>query len=376
MEMEWASERNDSELWQLRGRNVERRPKPAPSELSTSLTDHVVINRSLTGSQSRISFDYGETFSDWSLDAPVAIATGPYYGYLMSHVAASEVSTTENAAINKALAKINDKQFDLGVFLGELPETIAFIHQGAQTILQDYVAAAKRADRADKSRARLRKKPPTRSNLKRINNLTNLIASIWLSYRYGVMPLYYALVDAVKTFEKGLNKARRVTVKTSAKQTVDGVYHEPESTQRGSVKVRVTLTADVTATMQTSLGLDNPALIAWELVPLSFVFDWFIDVGEFLTAFQPSGNTFVAGSISTKVDTQVERKAWTEVYMYLRIDRTAYSGYSQSYQRRVLTGLPNPRLYFKPNLNVQRYLDAFSLLKLLFFKADKYAVKN
>jgi hypothetical protein len=31
------------------------------------------------------------------------------------------------------------------------------------------------------------------------------------------------------------------------------------------------------------LGLTNPALVAWELVPFSFVFDWFIQVGDWLT---------------------------------------------------------------------------------------------
>lgn len=30
------------------------------------------------------------------------------------------------------------------------------------------------------------------------------------------------------------------------------------------------------------LGLTNPALVAWELVPFSFVFDWFISVGQYL----------------------------------------------------------------------------------------------
>jgi len=31
-------------------------------------------------------------------------------------------------------------------------------------------------------------------------------------------------------------------------------------------------------------GLTNPALVAWELVPYSFVFDWVCSVGDWLTA--------------------------------------------------------------------------------------------
>lgn len=35
----------------------------------------------------------------------------------------------------------------------------------------------------------------------------------------------------------------------------------------------------------TTLGLTNPAAIAWELVPFSFVVDWFIPIGNFLNSW-------------------------------------------------------------------------------------------
>ncbi len=33
------------------------------------------------------------------------------------------------------------------------------------------------------------------------------------------------------------------------------------------------------------LGLTNPAAVAWELVPYSFVVDWFVNVGDYLNQF-------------------------------------------------------------------------------------------
>jgi hypothetical protein len=33
------------------------------------------------------------------------------------------------------------------------------------------------------------------------------------------------------------------------------------------------------------MGLTNPAVVAWELVPFSFVVDWFVNVSEFLGQF-------------------------------------------------------------------------------------------
>lgn len=35
---------------------------------------------------------------------------------------------------------------------------------------------------------------------------------------------------------------------------------------------------------QTGFGVTDPLLLAWELTPFSFVFDWFIDVGSWLEA--------------------------------------------------------------------------------------------
>lgn len=195
------------------------------------------------------------------------------------------------------------------------------------------------------------------------------------------MPLYYALVDAMKTFEEGLHKPRLERVRTSSKFSVDGVYHtdgdDGTTLQSGSVKVRVNINAEVSPDFASSLGLDNPALIAWELTPLSFVFDWFINVGDFLTGLTPRGVAFVSGSISTKVDVQVRRDAQTfggDSPVWIAVG--PITGYCQSYERKILSSLPQPRLFWNPNLNMKRYTDAFALLKLIFFKLDRYSVKS
>lgn len=195
------------------------------------------------------------------------------------------------------------------------------------------------------------------------------------------MPLYYALVDAMKTFEEGLHKSRLERVRTSSKFSVDGVYHTDgdgaTTLQSGSVKVRVNINAEVSPDFASSLGLDNPALIAWELTPLSFVFDWFINVGDFLTGLTPRGVAFVSGSISTKVDVQVGRGPQTfggDSPVWIAVGPV--TGYCQSYERKILSNLPQPRLFWNPDLNMKRYTDAFALLKLIFFKLDRYSVKS
>lgn len=373
--MRWELERNDVHLWAYKGKSESRRPRP--KLILENPTDHYVCNASLTGSTRRVSWDYGATFGDLEYVVPRGPAFGPYSMFCISDPD-GKLQSSEDSAINSALAKLRNVQFDLGVFLGELPETIAFVKSGAQECLDGYVDASKRADRADRIRAKLRKLPPTRSNLKRINNLTNLISTIWLSYRYGVMPLYYALYDALEAFQKGLDKPRFVRVKATSKEVVDGKYYDGENPvlQTGSIRTRVSITATVSPDFASSLGMDNPALIAWELFPLSFVFDWFINVGDYLTGLLPRGISNVLGTVSTKVDAQLKADSLTIREAHLVIECSPVIGHTQSYFRRVFYGLPQPRLYYNPVLNMKRYIDAFALMKLIFAKADKYAVKK
>lgn len=192
------------------------------------------------------------------------------------------------------------------------------------------------------------------------------------------MPLYFALRDALETFQKGLDKPRYVKVKATSKETVDGNYYDGENPvlQTGSIRTRVSITATVFPDFASSLGLDNPALIAWELTPLSFVFDWFINVGDYLTGLLPRGISNVKGTISTKVDAQLRADPLTIREAPIVVECGPVIGHTQSYSRRVFYGLPQPRLYYNPVLNMKRYADAFALMKLIFVKADKYAVKK
>lgn len=49
-----------------------------------------------------------------------------------------------------------------------------------------------------------------------------------------------------------------------------------------------------------ALGLTNPASVAWELVPFSFVVDWFAPVGDWLNALDATlGYSFLSGTRST-----------------------------------------------------------------------------
>jgi hypothetical protein len=114
----------------------------------------------------------------------------------------------------------------------------------------------------------------------------------------------------------------------------------------------------------------NPVSIAWELVPFSFVFDWFWDVGGYLSLQEAAwgrGLTFVRGY---KTVTYVH-----DITALCVQDKTNVgSGYWSCYfkgsdyrawkQRTVLGSFPRPSLpKLEVKLGVQRLLSAASLLR-------------
>jgi len=113
----------------------------------------------------------------------------------------------------------------------------------------------------------------------------------------------------------------------------------------------------------------NPASIAWELTPFSFVVDWFFDVGGYLRALETAliyGSLFVDGFILRSY------RNWGECRIDSRKDYGSdtfniYQGsgtYQKTrYERAPLLGYPFPKLpVFKADLSSAQLLNAAALL--------------
>jgi hypothetical protein len=119
----------------------------------------------------------------------------------------------------------------------------------------------------------------------------------WLEYKYGWVPL---LIDVKKSAEffaqQQMSRPIQFTVKgrkTANFSWSDTTHYTANyggdatftKSLLGSFESRMKIRCEVTnphlSALQ-QLGLTNPALVAWELVPYSFVFDWFISVGDYL----------------------------------------------------------------------------------------------
>lgn len=111
----------------------------------------------------------------------------------------------------------------------------------------------------------------------------------WLMYRYGIMPVIYSVQDAIKLLKQRgfLYQTFRSKGSSDLKfpnrdMSIPHIYNMGAAslTYRGTGKVYY----GSEALRLISRISVNPVLTAWELVPWSFVVDWFVDVSGFIRA--------------------------------------------------------------------------------------------
>jgi len=138
-------------------------------------------------------------------------------------------------------------------------------------------------------------------------------SSLWLQYRYGIKPIIADMEHILKTLRNFSSRLERRSTRSSKSlygtSIVTGSMLIPTNVQVDwtcSVEDRVTVRAmsldeiDTTFYKEVGFGEKSLATLPWELVPYSFVVDWFLNVGDYLNALVPAGNGWKAlGSCMT-----------------------------------------------------------------------------
>lgn len=132
--------------------------------------------------------------------------------------------------------------------------------------------------------------------------------------------------------------------------------------------------------LRKNLGMTNPAEIAWELTPWSFVVDWFVPIGDYLQALTATqGVQFLRGSRSILFKKYVgftisgtgPTSVSTGQFKTTLGSPVTYSRKEIQFKRTVLSGYPNPGqiLRFKPldeAFSINRTLSSLALLAQAF----------
>jgi len=135
------------------------------------------------------------------------------------------------------------------------------------------------------------------------------VANDYLAWKYGIKPLVSDLKGAAEHLAEYIS--RMAPVKSNGHAT--GMWRKVETlpysgnshaTVLRRVKIRVKYGSTFTVPFELSrqaaqLGFTNPTNVAWELVPFSFVVDWFLPIGDWLSSLSSLDGLVIKESYRT-----------------------------------------------------------------------------
>lgn len=275
-----------------------------------------------------------------------------------------------STAVTKAYANITANEQNALLWLGEFRETIEMFHSMGQTFLKLLRSTAKQRKRYIEGKLSVSE-----------------AQSLTLMLLYGLLPLS----DSIAQWQKGLlkhkpvgrNTARGFNTFTDTKNISydagDANFKiQVTGTERLETNIRAGVLYDVELPdfpLMTAVDIKSVVSTLYALSRLSFVWDWFINVGATLTAWAPSLGTHELSAwvvVEEKFLISVNN-TWSPKLEEHEISQTTTGTSAGSVMRTVKRRIPIDRsdLNILPRLDVNLNLDKIFALMLLFLKAKK-----
>lgn len=214
--------------------------------------------------------------------------------------------------------------------------------------------------------------------------LIGSLASQWLEYRYGFMQLYYDFKSYQKAYgSDGTSRRWRFVSSETIDSTIPNVslptqyqYFDQLVTKYRKRKTVVSSGCliqliDGTLRQRGDVGLDRLLTTAWELVPFSFIIDWFVDTADRIAAHEGRFDQLVVAKWTTVRSTCAGQYYMSRTGRSYTAGNTTYVGSVRSSfgafeVLRHVSRTPDPTLSVLPQLKVklnwQKMTDLVSLL--------------
>lgn len=226
------------------------------------------------------------------------------YGVLSSIGAVAFDPTGPDRSMLKALLKVKNSKVNLGVALAEARKTAAMLGKSATRV----------ANTLDSFMSR---------NVRQLGRMASWkkIPAAFLELSYGWTPLLNDVYGSAQALAEVRELGTLLSLSVKAKVEDKNEIQVNQGMYFSGIPVITTLEVDhlyITKLVYllpdhllgefSSLGLTNPLEIVWEIVPYSFVLDWFIPVGNWLSALDAgSFLEFKEGSQSAVVRPRFSR---------------------------------------------------------------------
>jgi len=279
-------------------------------------------------------------------------------------------------ASTEAAAGVEKTTVDGDTELGEARETIEMFH------LRNY-DLRQQIDREIKYALKKGYKFPARSAIP-----VKVLANNWLMYRYGIGPLLRLLNDTLVVGSR--IRTRRETSRGGSlaggtdSQTypvISGSFHDVTHTVSKSWEssIRAGILYEYWGSFGNAYGLnvENISSAAWELIPYSFVADWFANTGSYIRALTPRFRT-VRRATWVGYHTKLFYSSYTSLSSLKPAGYTVVKNQSGAFVHKIegrkrVPQILGPEWYIRENaisqiIDSRRIVDAFALTTQQFFK--------
>jgi hypothetical protein len=250
--------------------------------------------------------------------------------------------------IRDMYSKLNSPRFNVAVFLAELDETIVGIHG----LFKNCLGSLLRTSTASK-------------------NLKHLILNpeeLWLWWRYMLMPTMMDVEDLIKATKDRL-PVDRIQDGDQIEPTIESGVFTVLGYGHGCVEIDIPFDAEIKCGCGGAIDvlmMHDPSpwgtsswdiiMASWERIPFSFIFDWFINVGDWLASLRDI-ETAIAQSYATyALDTKI---TVYDASPYVLQGKPEYTGFRM--ERITDVEPPSLPLVDKKWRNTLRTIDLISL---------------
>lgn len=303
--------------------------------------------------------------------------------------------TPDTGTITATSAEANKQSLDLSTLLAELPQTMSEFSKAGLSIMQivkdlrsknlslthafkrerDRLGKTYSDRRVELERELIKARHPKRIKylnnkisqiernhqralLKSVTEFNDAVADLWLWFRYSLTPIIYTVEDVVDAQVSALSlyNTSRDRLSTNPELPILigwKTQDKRDINERCMIKRRYQGQADnpLSRGVSSTLSFDIIPTI-WELIPYSFIIDWFVNIGDVLAHnygydfHLEQGCTYSFREEGIYTYTQGDRtvKYYVNNYVRLSINPDDYAGFC-----------------FDPTLNVKRVLDSLAL---------------